>query len=455
MSNSKRIVGKVIEVSGPIVEVEFEENRLPSLYSILKIKDSDLLLEIEEYSSPSRCKCLALGLTEGIQRGAICEDTGKPISVPLPDKTELKGRIINVFGDPIDNRKAFKTKEKVSIFASPPPLAEQEVKPTILETGIKVIDLISPIIKGGRVGLFGGAGVGKTILLTELIHNTAFKEKGVSVFAGVGERTREAQELYSELKRNKVLKNTILVLGEMGESPGVRFRTAFSAVRIAELLREKGKNVMLFIDNIYRFLMAGMERASMLGQMPSEVGYQATLSTDIGELEDRIASTSKGSITSVQAVYVPADDFTDPAIVATFPYLDSIIVLSRQEVAKGNYPAVDILASSSDALDPSIVGKRHYKIASEVKKYLQEYKDLAHIISILGIEELSLKDRIVAKRAERLRRFLTQPLFSAESFSNEKGVYVPLEKTLEGCEKIIRGEFDKADLNDLYMKGEI
>ena len=452
---STKRIGKVIEISGPIVGVEFEEKKLPSLFSILKIKNSDTLLEVEEYSSITVCKCLALGLTDGIERGAICEDTGVSITVPYPKEAKLQGRILDVFGNSIDGKGKINAGKRVSIFASPPLLSEEEVKPIILETGIKVIDLISPVLTGGKVGLFGGAGVGKTVLLTELIHNTAFKKRGVSVFAGIGERTREAQELYQELERNKVLKNTILVLGEMGESPGIRFRTAFSAVRIAELLREQEENVMLFIDNIYRFLMAGMEKAAMLGQMPSEVGYQATLSTDIGQLESRIASTRKGSITSVQAVYVPADDFTDPAIVATFPHLDSIIVLSRGEVAKGNYPAMDILASSSDALDPDIVGERHFEIASRVKYYFQKYKDLEHIISILGIEELSLDDRIVAKRAERLRRFLTQPLFTTESFSGKKGIYVPLEKTLEGCEKILNGDFDNIDLNKLYMIGEI
>ena len=283
----------------------------------------------------------------------------------------------------------------------------------------------------------------------------AILRKIPSVFAGVGERTREAQELYLELKKKGVLDNTILVLGEMGESPGIRFRTAFSAVRICEILREKGNDVMLFIDNIYRFLMAGMERAAMLGKVPSEVGYQATLASEIGQLQERIVSTKEGSITAVEAIYVPADDFTDPAIVATFPHLDSIVILSREEAAKGNYPAVDILSSSSSILDPEIVGKRHYEIASKVKEYLQKYKDLQHIISILGVEELSLQDRIIAKRAERLRRFLTQPLFVSEEFTGKKGVYVPLEKTLEGCERIISGEFDDVDLSELYMKGEI
>lgn len=451
----KNNLGKVVEVSGPIVEVEFEGKNLPKVFDILRIKGSQDLLEVERYSSPSRCKCLSLGLTQGIQRGAFCENLGHSIAIPHPEKNKLFGRVLDVFGNAIDEKGEIKAKQRFSIFAEAPKISEQEVKPEILETGIKAVDLITPFLKGGKVGLFGGAGVGKTILLTEFIHNTAFKKKAVSIFAGVGERTREAQELYQELKRNDVLKNTILILGEMGESPGRRFRTAFSGVRLAELLRDEKKDVMLFIDNIYRFLMAGMEMAAMLGALPSEAGYQATLSTDIGRLEDRIASTESGSITSVQAVYVPADDFTDPAIVATFPHLDSVVVLSRREAARGNYPAMDILTSSSSALSPEIVGERHYKIATEVKKYLQQYKDLQHIISILGIEELSLQERIVAKRAERLRRFLTQPFFSAEAFSSQKGVYVPIEKTLEGCEKILNGEFDNVDLSELYMKGAI
>ena len=450
-------VGKIIEVSGPIAKVEFEENNLPDIFNILEVENSQTVLEVEEYDSPTCCRCLALGLTQGIGRGAKCRDTGHPISVPNPQKGNLFGRILDVFGNPIDKKGDIKQENnsKFSIFAESPKILNQEVKPEILETGIKIIDLITPFLKGGKIGLFGGAGVGKTILLTEFIHNTAFKRKEISIFAGVGERTREAQELYQELARNNVLKDTILVLGEMGESPGVRFRTAFSAVRIAELLRSGGKETMLFIDNIYRFLMAGMEMSAMLGRMPSEIGYQSTLSTDIGSLEDRIASTQEGSITSVQAIYVPADDFTDPAIVATFPHLDSIVVLSREEAAKGNYPAMDILKSSSKALSPEVVGDRHYQIATEVKNYLQRYKDLQHIISILGIEELSLKERIVAKRAERLRRFLTQPMFSAEAFASKKGVYVPLEKTLEGCERILKGEFDDVELDKLYMVGNI
>ena len=439
---------------GPIVEVEFPKENLPKLHSVLRIKNHKALLEVEEYSSPTTCRCLAFDLTEGIQRNAICEDMGNTVAVPQ-ETEKLLGRVLNVFGDPIDKKRPIESKSRLSIFAPPPSLNQQRSKIEMLETGIKAIDLLAPFMKGGKIGLFGGAGVGKTILLTEFIHNFIFSQKGVSIFAGVGERTREAQELYEQLLRQDVLKNTILVLGEMGESPGVRFRTAFSATRLAEIIRDKGKQVMLFIDNIYRFLMAGMEQSAMLGSMPSELGYQATLATDIGELQDRITSTHKGSITSVQAVYVPADDFTDPAIVATFPHLDSVVILSREEAAKGNYPAIDVLASSSSVLDPDIVGKRHYNIASEVKTYFQKYKDLQHIISILGIEELSLEDRLIAKRAERLRRFLTQPLFSAEGFVKEKGLYVPLEKTLEGCEKILKGEFDQKDLSELYMKGAI
>ena len=444
--------GKVIKVLGPIVSVEFEEGKLPPLFHLLKVEGVETLLEVEEYESPSVVRCLALGLTQGISRGALCEDLGETISVPEGEK--VLGRIIDTLGKSLDQKGEIEAK-KISIFTSPPPLSQQKSRLEILETGIKVIDLITPFLKGGKIGLFGGAGVGKTVLLTELIHNTSFKEKTYSVFIGVGERTREAQELYETLLKHNVLKNTALILGEMKESPGIRFRVAFSGIRVAESLRDKGYDVMLFIDNIYRFLMAGMERAAVLGKMPSELGYQASLAEEIGELEDRIVSTEKGNITSVQAIYVPADDFTDPAIVATFPHLDSIVILSREEAAKGNYPALDILASSSSVLDPEIVGKRHYEIAMAVKSHLQRYKELQHIISILGIEELSLKDRIIAKRAERLRKFLTQPLFVSEEFSGKKGVYVPLEKTLEGCERILNGEFDEVDPQELYMRGEI
>jgi len=449
----KKIRGKIIDISGPIVVVEFPKDNLPKLYHLLKVENSDTLLEVQEYSSLNTCKCLALGLTKGIHRGALCEDTGSTITIPTT--TNLFGRILNAFGESIDNKREIKANKKTSIFAKPPSLVDQRSNFEILETGIKAIDLICPFLKGGKIGFFGGAGVGKTILLTELIHNFVVKQKLFCVFAGVGERTREAQELYLELSKQKVLKNTILVLGEMGESPGIRFRTAFSALRIAEILRDKGKNVMFFIDNIYRFLMAGMEVSAILGRMPSEVGYQATLATDIAKIEERIASTQKGSITSVQAIYVPADDFTDPAIVATFPHLDSVVVLSREEAAKGNYPALDILASNSSVLDPEIVGKKHYKIAMEVKSYFQKYKDLQHIISILGIEELSLKDRIIAKRAEILRRFLTQPFYTTQSFTGRKGLYVPLKKTIEGCERILKGEFDNIDPQKFYMIGEI
>ena len=450
--------GKVVNISGSIVEVEFE-GQLPPINNLLYINDPPVFLEVEEYKNDNTCRCLSLGLTQGIARDTICEDTG--LSLSVPKKAErLLGRMIDVFGQPLD-RKSLRLKEKSSIFALPPSFLKEKLELEILETGIKVIDLISPFLKGGKIGLFGGAGVGKTVLLTELIHNSLIltkpkEQKEVyAVFGGVGERTREARELYDSLKAGGALNKTALVLGEMGESPGVRFRAAFSAVRIAEILRDKGYDVMLFVDNIYRFLMAGMERAAMLGRTPSELGYQASLAKDIGDIEERVASNEKGTITSVQAVYVPADDFTDPAIVSTFPHLDSIVSLSRDEAKKGYYPALDILSSTSIALDPDIVGQRHYEIANEVKSYLQKYKDLQHIISILGIEELSKKDRIVAKRAERLRRFLTQPLFTTEGFSPKKGVYVSLEDTLNGCERIIKGEFDDVDPNKLFMIGKI
>jgi len=454
MAKRKLNKGKIIGVSGSIVEVEFRK-QLPEIGNILFVEKANVFLEVQEYTKENVCKCLALGLTEKIKRNDICYDLQEQLSSPANPEI-LKGRVVDVFLRPLDEQK-LEVKDKVSVFQ----ISSQEVKKyyrsQILETGIKVIDLICPVLRGGKVGLFGGAGVGKTILLTELIHNTVIKKKEnhIAVFAGVGERTREAKELYQELKRTGALSKTILVLGEMGRSPGERFRCAHIAVKIAELLRDQGNEVMFFIDNIYRFLMAGMERSSMLGRVPSEMGYQANIFSEIAEIEDRISSTDKGAITSFQAVYVPADDFTDPAIVSTFPHLDSIIILSREEASKGLYPAVDILTSSSVALDPDIVGEEHYKIANEVKVYLQKYKDLQHIISILGIEELSEEDRIVAKRAERLRRFLTQPLFSTEEFVDKKGVYVPLRDTIEGCKKILRGEFDDVDPNYLYMKGKI
>ncbi len=447
--------GKVTEILGPVVKVAFKAKRLPQIFNLLEVEGSKTLLEVESYLSSTVCQCLALGLTEDIKRNALCRDLGHPILVPHPIEGKLLGRVINVFGKAIDGGKEIRSMKKFSIFEKPPKVSDEKVKPEIIETGIKIIDLMTPFLKGGKIGLLGGAGVGKTILLTELIHNTAFKRKGISIFAGVGERTREAYELYKELERNQVLRNTILVLGEMGEAPGIRFRTAFSAIRLAEILRDEGKEVMLFIDNIYRFLMAGMEVSAILGRLPSELGYQATLASEIGELEDRIASTNKGSITSVQAIYVPADDFTDPAVVATFSHLDSIVILSRKEAEKGLYPALDILASSSSVLSEEVVGRKHYQIAMEVKKYLQRYKELEHIISILGIEELSLKEKIIAKRAQRLRLFLTQPLFSTEAFSGKKGIWVPLEKTLEGCQRILEGEFDQVSPEKLFMIGAL
>jgi F-type H+-transporting ATPase subunit beta len=456
MNKNQKNLGKIISVSGSIVEVEFEKE-LPQLGNLLLVEKTNTFLEVEEYVKKGVCKCLALGLNQKIQRGDLCEDLGISLSAPK-NPEDLLGRVVDVFLRPLDKKK-LKISERESIFYYPSKIKKEYKKSQILETGIKVIDLICPVLKGGKVGLFGGAGVGKTILLTELLHNTVIKkgEQGLAVFAGIGERTREARELYDQLKKTGALKKTILVLGEMGRSPGERFRTAHVAIKIAEILRDKGKEIMFFIDNIYRFLMAGMERASMLGRTPSEMGYQATIYTDIAEIEDRISSTdkNKGTITSFQAVYVPADDFTDPAIVSTFPHLDSIIILSREEAEKGFYPAVDILSSTSTALDEEIVGQRHYRVANEVKSYLQKYKDLEHIISILGIEELSEKDKIIAKRAERLRRFLTQPLFVAEEFSFKEGIYVPIEKTIEGCEKILKGEFDEVDPNKLYMIGEL
>lgn len=446
--------GKVISVSGSIVKVKFS-NSLPPIGNLILTEETGVVLEVEEHEAEDICKCFALGLAQKIQRGEKCRDLQRTLSAPKhPEK--FLGRVMDVFLNPLDKKKG-KIKEVESVFQFSKGIKKTFKKYQILETGIKIIDLVAPILKGGKVGLFGGAGVGKTVLLTELLHNTVIKKKtkAVAVFGGIGERTREAKELYDQLKNTGALAKTILILGEMGRSPGERFRCAHVAIKTAQILRDKGNEVMFFVDNIYRFLMAGMERASMLGRVPSEMGYQATIYTDIAEIEDRISSTDKGTITSFQAVYVPADDFTDPAIVSTFPHLDSIIILSREEAAKGLYPAVDILSSTSVALDKEIVGEKHYKIANEVKGYLQKYKDLQHLISILGIEELSEEDRIIAKRAERLRRFLTQPLFVASEFSFREGTYVPIEKTLEGCERILNGEFDEEDPNKLYMIGQL
>jgi len=449
----KNIKGTIVSLKGGVAEIIFEKG-LPSLHSLLKSEKKEAVFEVVEKKDFRTIRAIALSSTEGISRGEGVISTGEEIYVSL-DKNIL-GRAFDMFGVPLD-RKPLKGKIKYPLYEKKKKLLGSfSQKEGILETGIKIIDLLAPFGLGDKIGLFGGAGVGKTILITELIHNIALKKMGYSVFAGIGERIREANELYCTLKNLDVLKNTVLYFGEMDKPPGIRSRVGLSAVTAAEFLRDNfKKNIFLFIDNIFRYAMAGMEIGAVLGKVPSELGYQATLERDLSELQERIKATGEGSITSVQAVYVPADDITDPAVVAIFSHLDSALVLSREIAEKGIYPAVDPLRSYSSSLTKEIVGERHFEIASKVKSIFQRYEELSHIIAILGIDELSRQDRIIAKRAERLQRFLTQPLFATESFNKIKGVYVPLEDTLKGCEMILSGELDDVELEKLYMIGKI
>ncbi|MBI3261258.1 F0F1 ATP synthase subunit beta [Candidatus Berkelbacteria bacterium] len=444
--------GTITQIISVVVDVEFPANQLPAIYNALKT-EGGLVLEVEQHLSDTVVRTVAMGSTDGLKRGAPVKDTGKPIAVPVGE--ESLGRMFNVLGEPIDGGPAAAAKELRSIHQSPPSFKEQSVTTDILETGIKVIDLIAPITKGGKVGLFGGAGVGKTVLLTELIHNFATEHKGVSVFAGVGERSREGNDLYLEMKKSGVIDKTTMVFGQMNEPPGARLRVALSSLTFAEYFRDKGKDVLLFIDNIFRFTQAGSEVSALLGRMPSAVGYQPTLATEMGALQERITSTKKGSITSMQAIYVPADDITDPAPATTFGHLDSTIVLSRQLAELGIYPAVDPLESTSTILDPEIVGDEHYQVARAVQQVLQRYKDLQDIIAILGFEELSEDDKKTVARARKIQRFLSQPFHVAEVFSGIKGAYVPLKDTIAGFKAILDGEYDAIPEQAFYMKGAI
>jgi len=447
--------GTISQIIGPVVDVTFEE-KLPALYEALHIKNEGgvITLEVAQHLGGGSVRAIAMGATNGLSRGMEVEATGNPISVPVG--VETLGRMFNVLGEPIDGGEAPATKKRSPIHRSAPALTEQATKTEILETGIKVIDLIAPIIKGGKVGLFGGAGVGKTVLIQEFIRNIASEHSGFSVFAGVGERTREGNDLYHEMKDSGVLPKTTMLFGQMNEVPGVRLRVALSALAMAEHFRdEEQKDVLLFIDNIFRFTQAGTEVSALLGRMPSAVGYQPTLASEMGALQERITSTNKGSITSVQAVYVPADDLTDPAPATTFSHLDSTIALSRALTELGIYPAVDPLDSSSTALDPTIIGKEHYEVAREVQNILQRYKDLQDIIAILGIEELSDEDRITVERARKIQRFLSQPFFVAETFTGTPGAYVKREDTVRGFAEIVEGRHDDKDENAFYMKGSI
>jgi F-type H+-transporting ATPase subunit beta len=452
--NDKTTAGKITQIVGVVVDVEFSTNNLPAIHNALKVtlEGQEITLEVAQHLSESSIRAIALNSTDGLKRGADVRDTGAAISVPVGDAT--LGRMFNVTGQPIDE-KGGTFKETAPIHRTPPPLIDQSGSVEILETGIKVIDLIAPITKGGKVGLFGGAGVGKTVLIQELINNIAKFHSGYSVFAGVGERTREGNDLYFEMEESGVLKNTSLVFGQMNEPPGARLRVALSGLTIAESFRDKGNDVLLFIDNIFRFTQAGAEVSALLGRLPSAVGYQPNLAQEMGQLQERITSTKEGSVTSVQAVYVPADDLTDPAPATTFAHLDSTITLSRALTEIGIYPAVDPLDSSSTLLDPEIVGEEHYNVTREVQQVLQRYKDLQDIIAILGMEELSEDDKQTVARARRIQRFLSQPFFVAEQFTNNPGQYVKLADTIQGFREILDGKHDDKPESAFYLKGSI
>jgi F-type H+-transporting ATPase subunit beta len=439
---------------GVVVDIDFPVNQLPAIYNALEVKivDDFLVLEVAQHLNESSVRAVALGSTDGLTRGAEVIDTGDSISVPVGEET--LGRMFNVTGHPIDG-KGEKFSDRAPIHRDPPPLTDQSGQVEILETGIKVIDLICPITRGGKVGLFGGAGVGKTVLIQELINNIAKFHSGYSVFAGVGERTREGNDLYHEMTESGVLNKTSLVFGQMNEPPGARLRVGLSGLTIAEGFRDKGNDVLLFIDNIFRFTQAGAEVSALLGRLPSAVGYQPTLAQEMGALQERITSTRKGSITSVQAVYVPADDLTDPAPATTFAHLDSTIVLNRALTELGLYPAIDPLDSNSTILDPEIVGDDHYNVTREVQRVLQRYKDLQDIIAILGMEELSDEDKQTVARARRIQRFLTQPFFVGEVFTGHPGKYVPLEDTIAGFQEILDGKHDEKPESAFYFKGDI
>lgn len=450
----KTQTGRITQIVGVVVDVEFPTDQLPAIYNALTVKlnGEDLTLEVAQHLSESSVRAIALGSTDGLERGTEVTDTGAPISVPVGKKT--LGRMFNVTGEPIDG-KGTDFSEFAPIHKTPPPLIDQSGAVEILETGIKVIDLICPMTKGGKAGLFGGAGVGKTVLIQELINNIAKFHSGYSVFAGVGERTREGNDLYHEMEDADVLKNTSLVFGQMNEPPGARLRVALSGLAIAEGFRDNGNDVLLFIDNIFRYTQAGSEVSALLGRLPSAVGYQPNLQQEMGALQERITSTHKGSITSVQAVYVPADDMTDPAPATTFAHLDSTITLSRALTEIGIYPAIDPLDSTSNILDPEIVGEEHYSVAREVQRVLQRYKDLQDIIAILGMEELSEEDKQLVGRARRIQRFLSQPFFVAEQFTGNPGQYVKLEDTIKSFREILDGKYDDYPESAFYLKGPI
>jgi len=451
-----KATGRVIQIQGSVVDVEFPEGELPGIYEALEISrqgGGTLVLEVEKHLGRNWVRCVSMDTTDGLQRGLPVNATGAPIMVPVGPKT--LGRIFNVLGLPIDEKGSVVADQCYPIHRPAPLFSDQSTRTEIFETGIKVIDLIAPFTKGGKTGIFGGAGVGKTIVIQELIRSVAAVHQGNSVFAGVGERSREGTQLYREMLESGVMKDTVMVFGQMNEPPGVRLRVALTALAMAEYFRDQGRDVLLFIDNIFRFTMSGSEVSALLGRMPSAVGYQPTLSTEMGELQERITSTRHGSITSMQAVYVPADDYSDPAPVATFTHLDATIALERSIVEKGIYPAVDPLASTSRILDPSIVGVEHYNTARECQRILQRYKDLQDIIAILGLDELSEDDKLVVSRARKIERFFSQPFFVAEVFTGTTGKYVPIRETVRGFREILDGKCDNLPEQAFMMAGTI
>ena len=447
--------GEVRQVTGTVVDIEFPPDELPGLFNALEIdmERGKLTLEVEQHLGNNWVRCLAMDSTDGLRRGARTVDTGRPITVPTGQGT--LGRLFNVLGEPLDGLGEVAGKREV-IHRPPPSFEEQVTEVQVLETGLKIIDLIAPFTRGGKVGAYGGAGVGKTVIIKELIRNIATEHGGVSVFAGVGERSREGNDLWREMRESGVIDKTVLVFGQMNEPPGVRLRVGLSALTMAEYFRdEEGQDVLLFIDNVYRYTLAGMEVSALLGRMPSAVGYQPTLSTEVGELEERITSTKKGSITSFQAVFVPADDYTDPGVATTFGHLDALITLERSIFEQGLFPAMDPLASTSRVLEPGIVGQEHYDVAREVLRMLQRYKDLQDIIAILGVEELSDEDKEVVARARKIQRFLSQPMFVAEVFTGLPGQYVPIRETVRGCKEILEGKHDALPEQAFYLIGTI
>lgn len=445
--------GTIVQIIGAVIDVQFPTDSVPKVYDALVVDNENITLEVQQQLGDGVVRSIALGSTEGLQRGINVSNTGKPINVPVG--VETLGRIMNVLGEPIDEKGPVGEKKTMSIHRSAPKFTELSPSQDLLETGIKVIDLVCPFAKGGKVGLFGGAGVGKTVNMMELIRNIAVEHSGYSVFAGVGERTREGNDFYHEMTDSNVIDKVALVYGQMNEPPGNRLRVALTGLTIAESFRDEGNDVLLFVDNIYRYTLAGVEVSALLGRMPSAVGYQPTLAEEMGKLQERITSTKTGSITSIQAVYVPADDLTDPSPATTFAHLDATVVLSRQIAELGIYPAIDPLDSTSRQLDPLIVGQEHYEVARGVQNTLQRYKELRDIIAILGMDELSEEDKLVVSRARKIQRFLSQPFFVAEVFTGSPGKYVPLKETIKSFKAIIEGEYDELPEQAFYMVGSI